>query len=103
MLPDVFSYFEGGREGIKQRLAEQIREGVATHKMSWADLDSLEHEIKCPARAISRILDGDLSELNADLAEDLACCLGLDFGTALGEWKFNEGDRQVWEEEIKHN
>ena len=99
MLPDVFTYFEGGREGIKQRLAEQIRDGIAS--IPSAEIAELEREIKLQDGAISRIVAGDLSELTAEPANDLACCLSLDWGKALGEWNFNEEDRQAWEQQMK--
>ena len=95
---DPFKYFEGGRDGIKRRLADKICEGMKTHNMNCEDM---ERELELKPGSLTKVVNGDLSELNLDLAETVVMCLSITWDQVLGEYTIPEEDQAVWLEHIK--
>jgi len=97
MERDVFRYFEGGRSGVKQRLAEQIRQGLETYKL---DGDDLESHANLPAGTIAGICGGNINVIDARVIEQIQDPVGLDIGEAFGSFvAFDEETERYWTEQ----
>ncbi len=87
---DPFKYFEGGREGVRKRFGDLIRNGL--EKYSFKDVMSLCEEIKFDPENLYKIMKGNYEPLNAKLVEELACACGFDYNQGLGEFLINNED-----------
>jgi len=70
----LFRYFQGGKDGIKERLAKQISDGLATYDLN---AEVLEKEVHLSAGTITNIISGDISGINAQVIEEIADPINL--------------------------
>ena len=95
VLPDVFSYFEGGKSGVRSRLAKQIRDGLK--EITGLDAAELQNYSGLPCGTISNIVAGKSDLIDADVIEAVADPINLKVDAAFGPLvNFSDADEIIW-------
>ncbi len=103
--PDPFAYFAGQRTGVKERVAERIREALG--RMSALELmnlgDDPEFDKGGLRTALYRIKNGASEPVSSKLLHLLAAPFGIDLAEAFGPFNdtFTEQEQQKWMDYVR--
>ena len=94
-LPDVFDYFEGGKAGVRNRLAKQVRDGLK--RISGLDAAELQNYSGLPNGTLADIVAGKSDLIDADVIEAVADPISLHVDSAFGPLvNFSDDDEAIW-------
>lgn len=80
---DPFRYFEKGREGVRSRFAQII--GNKLGELTYNQASILLDRVKLPLDVIKKFKDGDTTQINHRVVEDLTDPLQLDISNIFGQ------------------
>ena len=97
-MKEVFEFFDGGREGVRQRFAFAIKAGLEeTKRVSVFDARLLERHARLEDGTVKRIEDGDSSVITWPVIESLAAPLNITLEDGFGRFvNFTEEDEAEW-------